>query len=115
MGPPDGEAVHYFFNPFSREVFAEVLHNIVVSYRKRPRRLYLILIEPVATDLSSEWGVRADGASLPREAQGEAVQSLRDRDLPLSRVTAVTLTALSLPGLTRQIVVAGRHAHRDRR
>jgi hypothetical protein len=46
LGPPEGEAVHYFFNPFSREVFAEVLHNIVVSYRKRPRRLYLILVDP---------------------------------------------------------------------
>ena len=34
VGPPDGEAVHYFFNPFSREVFAEVLNNIVVSYRR---------------------------------------------------------------------------------
>jgi hypothetical protein len=45
VGPPDGESVHYFFNPFSREVFAEVLNNIVVSYRKRPRRLYLILVD----------------------------------------------------------------------
>jgi hypothetical protein len=59
VGPPDGEAVHYFFNPFGREVFAEVLHNIVVSYRKRPRRLYLILIDPVATDLVDESGVFA--------------------------------------------------------
>ncbi len=57
VGPPDGEAVHYFFNPFSREVFAEVLNNLVVSYRKRPRRLYLILIEPVATDLIDNSGV----------------------------------------------------------
>ena len=57
LGPPDGEAVHYFFNPFSREVFAEVLNNIVVSYRKRPRRLYLILIEPVVTDLIDHSGV----------------------------------------------------------
>ena len=57
VGPPDGEAVHYFFNPFSREVFAEVLNNIVVSYRKRPRRLYLILVEPVATDLIDNSGV----------------------------------------------------------
>src|SRR3989304_230092 len=56
-GPPDGEAVHYFFDPFSREVFAEVLNNLVVSYRKRPRRLYLILIEPVATDLIDNSGV----------------------------------------------------------
>ncbi|MBC8012578.1 MAG: hypothetical protein H7X74_00575 [Methyloceanibacter sp.] len=57
VGSPDGEAVHYFFNPFSREVFAEVLHNLVVSYRKRPRRLYMILIEPVATDLIDNSGV----------------------------------------------------------
>jgi len=57
LGPPEGESVHYFFNPFSREVFAEVLHNLVVSYRKRPRRLYLILIEPVATDLIDNSGV----------------------------------------------------------
>jgi hypothetical protein len=59
VGPPDGEAVHYFFNPFSREVFAEVLHNLVVSYRKRPRRLYLILVDPVATDLVDDSGVFA--------------------------------------------------------
>jgi hypothetical protein len=57
VGPPDGEAVHYFFNPFSREVFAEVLHNIVVSYRHKPRRLYLILVDPVATDLVDASGV----------------------------------------------------------
>jgi hypothetical protein len=59
LGPPEGESVNYFFNPFSREVFAEVLHNLVVSYRKRPRRLYLILIDPVATDLVDESGVFA--------------------------------------------------------
>jgi hypothetical protein len=38
-------------------VFAEVLHNLVVSYRKRPRRLYLILVDPVATDLIDHSGV----------------------------------------------------------
>jgi hypothetical protein len=57
VGAPEGEAVHFFFNPFSREVFAEVLQNIVVSYRRRPRRLYLILIDPVATDLIENSGV----------------------------------------------------------
>jgi hypothetical protein len=57
LGPPEGDSVHYFFNPFSREVFAEVLHNLVVSYRKRPRRLYLILIDPIATDLIDNSGV----------------------------------------------------------
>ncbi len=59
LGPPEGNSVNYFFNPFSREMFAEVLHNLVVSYRKRPRRLYLILIEPVATDLVDASGVFA--------------------------------------------------------
>jgi hypothetical protein len=58
LGPPDGESVHYFFNPFSREVFAEVLHNLVVSYRKRPRRFYLILVDPPAvTDMIDNSGV----------------------------------------------------------
>jgi hypothetical protein len=57
LGPPEGESVHYFFNPFSREVFAEVLDNIVVSYRRRPRRLYLVLVDPVATDLIDQSGV----------------------------------------------------------
>ena len=57
LGPPEGEAVHYFFNPFAREVFAEVLDNIVVSYRRRPRRLYLILVDPIGTDLIDQSGV----------------------------------------------------------
>jgi hypothetical protein len=67
LGPPDGESVHYFFNPFSREVFAEVLHNLVVSYRKRPRRLYLILVDPIATDLIDNSGVFARLAVPPIE------------------------------------------------
>jgi len=67
LGPPEGESVHYFFNPFSREVFAEVLHNLVVSYRKRPRRLYLILIDPVATDLVDNSGVFTRLEVLPIE------------------------------------------------
>lgn len=57
VGPPEGESVHYFFNPFSREVFAEVLNNIVLSYRHKPRRLYLILVDPVAADLVETSGV----------------------------------------------------------
>ena len=58
VGPPEGEAVHYFFNPFSPEVFAEVLNNIVVSYRQRPRRIYLILVDPPqVADLMDNSGV----------------------------------------------------------
>ena len=59
VGPPDGASIHFFFNPFSREVFAEVLNNIVMSYRSKPRRLYLILVDPIATDLVDASGVFA--------------------------------------------------------
>ena len=38
-------------------MFAEVLDNIVVSYRRRPRRLYLVLVDPVGTDLIDQSGV----------------------------------------------------------
>jgi hypothetical protein len=58
VGPPEGEALHYFFSPFSREVFAEVLHNMVVSYRQKPRRLYVVLIDPPeVADLMEKSGV----------------------------------------------------------
>ena len=59
VGPPEGASVHYFFNPFEREVFAEVLNNIVMAYRMKPRRLYLILIDPIAIDLVHASGVFA--------------------------------------------------------
>jgi hypothetical protein len=38
-----------------------------VSYRKRPRRLYLILIDPIATDLVDSSGVFARLAVPPIE------------------------------------------------
>jgi hypothetical protein len=59
VGPPEGESLHYFFNPFSREVFAEVLNNIVLSYRHKPRRMYLVLVDPIATGLVDASGVFA--------------------------------------------------------
>lgn len=59
VGPPDGASVHFFFNPFAREVFAEVLNNLVMAYRMKPRRLYLILVDPVAADLVDASGVFA--------------------------------------------------------
>jgi hypothetical protein len=55
--PLEGEAVHYFFNPFSPDVFAEVLRGIVASYHARPRRLYVILIDMDAGDLMHKTGV----------------------------------------------------------
>jgi hypothetical protein len=42
---PEEEAVHYFFDPFDRELFAEVLRGIVASYHAKPRRLYLVVID----------------------------------------------------------------------
>ena len=59
VGPPVGASVHFFFDPFAREVFAEVLNNLVMAYRLKPRRLYLILVDPVATDLVDASGVFA--------------------------------------------------------
>ena len=55
--PVDGAAVHYFFNPFGPEIFAEVLKGIVASYHARPRRLYVILIDMEAAELMHKTGV----------------------------------------------------------
>jgi hypothetical protein len=55
--PVDGAAVHYFFNPFGPEIFAEVLKGIVASYHARPRRLYVILIDMAAAELMHKTGV----------------------------------------------------------
>jgi hypothetical protein len=55
--PVDGEAVHYFFNPFAPEIFAKVLKEIVASYHARPRRLYVILIDMEAGELMHNTGV----------------------------------------------------------
>ena len=119
LGPPDGEAVHYFFNPFSREVFAEVLNNIVVSYRQRPRRLYLILIEPVGNrPHRPERRVPAPRASPGRAPQGEAVEPVRGRALPLTRVTPVprrvTSRRASSGGSTTRWCIGRSVSYRDR-
>lgn len=45
MPVPDEEAIHYFFDPFTPEMFAEVLSRIVASYHAKPRRLYLVVID----------------------------------------------------------------------
>ena len=55
--PVDGAAVHYFFNPFAPEIFAEVLKGIVASYHARPRRLYVVLIDMEAGELMHKTGV----------------------------------------------------------
>jgi hypothetical protein len=62
--PPDREAIHYFFNPFAPEMFAQTLKRIVASYHARPRRLYLILIDMDAAELLHRTGVFQE-AKLP--------------------------------------------------
>jgi hypothetical protein len=57
IASPEGEAIHYFFNPFAPEIFAQVLNAIVASYHARPRRLYLILIDMNADELMYMTGV----------------------------------------------------------
>jgi hypothetical protein len=57
VAPVDGEAVHYFFNPFEPGIFAEVLKGIVDSYHARPRRLYVILVDMDAGDLMHKTGI----------------------------------------------------------
>jgi len=55
--PVEGEAVHYFFNPFSAEVFTDVLQGIVTSYHAKPRRLYVILVDMDVGELMHRTGV----------------------------------------------------------
>lgn len=52
--PPDEKAVLYFFNPFGPRVFADALSRIVESYRANPRRMYLILVDPLLADSVDE-------------------------------------------------------------
>ena len=77
--PVDGEAVHYFFNPFAPEIFAEVLKGIVASYHARPRRLYVILIDMEAAELMHKTGV------------------FQEMKLPLSRAHARLQTLATAP------------------
>jgi hypothetical protein len=54
---PEEEAIHYFFDPFGRELFAQVLSGIVASYHAKPRRLYLVLIDMDVGEIVHETGV----------------------------------------------------------
>ena len=51
---PDEVTVIYFFNPFSGEVLADVLQNIRVSLRRRPRALRLICKIPERSAFEEE-------------------------------------------------------------
>ena len=97
IGPLPGEAIHYFFNAFSAEIFAEVLAGIVASYREHPRRLYLILDRSGGgRACRGERRVQARRAARCRAPAGQTVQPLRDRDLPLARLTQSRGASVSL-------------------
>ncbi|MEG6509249.1 hypothetical protein V6C03_09725 [Methyloligella sp. 2.7D] len=51
VATPRGPGVHYFFDPFSRVAFAQVLNGIAASYREDPRPLYLVLVDCKYGDL----------------------------------------------------------------
>lgn len=44
---PDDSSVFLFFNPFKEELMDEVLQRIMMSYRKNPRDLYVMYLNPV--------------------------------------------------------------------
>lgn len=55
--PPNENAVLYFFNPFGPRVFSDALMRIVESYRANPRRLYIVLVDPVLANMVDETGM----------------------------------------------------------
>ena len=54
---PDGPLVLYFFDPFRDQVMQKVLDNIALSYRTRPRKIYLMYLAPVHETLVLATGV----------------------------------------------------------
>jgi hypothetical protein len=65
--PLEGEAIHYFFNPFAPRMFAEVLNGIVESYHAKPRRLYLILVDMDVAEIVHKTGVFQEAELAPTE------------------------------------------------
>ena len=64
---PDEEAIHYFFNPFTPELFAEILNEIVTSYHAKPRRLYLVVIDMEVAEIVRATGVFQEVQLRPNE------------------------------------------------
>ncbi|MFD0987654.1 class I SAM-dependent methyltransferase [Methyloligella solikamskensis] len=57
IAPADGTVVHYFFAPFSRKAFAEILNGIAASLRESPRPAYLVLVDSRDGDLVRQTGL----------------------------------------------------------
>ncbi len=65
--PPDEPSVYYFFNPFGPAILQDAIDKIVQSYRAHPRRLYLVLVDPVLADIVGDSGIFRPLPLPPRE------------------------------------------------
>lgn len=54
---PEGQSVFYLFNPFDEEIFSRILKQIVTSYHRTPRRLYLLTVDYDVEHLILEQGI----------------------------------------------------------
>ena len=59
--PPEGTVVHYFFAPFSRKAFAEILNGIAASLRAHRRPAYIVLVDCRDGDLVRGTGLFVRG------------------------------------------------------
>ena len=48
---PDDNCILYFFNPFDRDLMGRICANIERSYRRRPRKLFVVLYHPRNLDM----------------------------------------------------------------
>jgi len=48
---PDDRCIFYFFNPFRESIMLQVLGNIQKSYLRNPRKIYIVLYNPVLAHL----------------------------------------------------------------
>ncbi len=65
--PPEEPSVYFFFNPFGPAIFRDAIDKIVQSYRAHPRRLYLMLVDPVLADIVEASGIFRPLPLPPRE------------------------------------------------
>ncbi len=49
--PPNEPSIFYFFNPFDRKIFVQVLANLERSLRQHPREAYVLYANPEHNDL----------------------------------------------------------------
>ena len=48
---PDNAATFFFFNPFNEIIMLRVVKNILLSFKKYPRKIYVVYLNPVEKDI----------------------------------------------------------------